>query len=260
LKEVVVVHSDGGEKHLLHDLGGAAAYYVETTIKPDEVIGVSSWSATLLAMVDALPPLPRALNAHVVQILGGVGNPSAEEHAHHLTSRLAALVRGQAHFLQAPGVLASSAALPALLNDPFVRETMALFDRVTMALVGIGSLEPSRLLASSGNVFSERELQMLREHGAVGDICLRFYDAHGKSVSTALDKRVIGMKFEQLKRVRRSVGIAGGARKVAAIRGALEGGWINVLITDRATAERLVQDATATNSRAAAAARSRAKD
>ena len=38
-----------------------------------------------------------------------------------------------------------------------------------------------------------------------------------------------------------AVGIAGGRKKVAAIRGALMGRWINVLITDRFTAAQLVQ-------------------
>jgi DNA-binding transcriptional regulator LsrR (DeoR family) len=36
--------------------------------------------------------------------------------------------------------------------------------------------------------------------------------------------------------------VAGGARKFAAIRGAVRGGWINILITDRATAVRLLLD------------------
>jgi DNA-binding transcriptional regulator LsrR (DeoR family) len=49
------------------------------------------------------------------------------------------------------------------------------------------------------------------------------------------------MGLDQLQRVKRVVGIAGGARKLAAIRGALKGGLINTLITDRFTAERLVQ-------------------
>jgi DNA-binding transcriptional regulator LsrR (DeoR family) len=50
------------------------------------------------------------------------------------------------------------------------------------------------------------------------------------------------MRLEQLQRVSRSVGIAGGQRKLHAIRGALVGRWINVLITDRRTAEVLVQE------------------
>jgi DNA-binding transcriptional regulator LsrR (DeoR family) len=38
------------------------------------------------------------------------------------------------------------------------------------------------------------------------------------------------------------VGIAGGKRKFEAIRGALRGKLINVLITDRRTAERLLEN------------------
>jgi DNA-binding transcriptional regulator LsrR (DeoR family) len=49
------------------------------------------------------------------------------------------------------------------------------------------------------------------------------------------------MDLDQLRGVERVVGIAGGSRKFAAIRGALNGGLINTLVTDRFTAERLVQ-------------------
>jgi len=182
-------------------------------------------------------PLPRPNGVQVVQILGGVGNPAAEVHANQLISRLAAMLHGEAKFLPAPGVVGSADAAQVLLSDQFVRETMALFDRVSMALVGIGALEPSKLLASSGNVFSSEELEMLRSRGTVGDICVRFFDAQGKPVLMPLDGRVISMRLEQLKRVKRSVGVAGGRRKHEAIRGALLGGLINVLITDRFTAQ-----------------------
>jgi DNA-binding transcriptional regulator LsrR (DeoR family) len=85
----------------------------------------------------------------------------------------------------------------------------------------------------------------LQALGVVGDICLRFYDAQGKLVSTPLHNRVIGMELEALKSAKRVVGVAGGERKEAAIRGALRGGWINVLITDKQTAELLLRGETA---------------
>jgi DNA-binding transcriptional regulator LsrR (DeoR family) len=59
-------------------------------------------------------------------------------------------------------------------------------------------------------------------------------------VRTPLDDRVIGISLDELRAVPRIVGIAGGARKVAAIRGAMLGRHVNVLITDRFTAERLL--------------------
>jgi DNA-binding transcriptional regulator LsrR (DeoR family) len=121
-----------------------------------------------------------------------------------------------------------------------VCETINRFDSVTLALVGIGSLEPSDLLASSGNVFSPQDLESLRNQGAVGDVCLRFYNAGGEPIHSPLNDCVIGMELDQLRKVKRSVGIAGGKRKLAAIRGALRGRFINVLITDLLTAQALV--------------------
>jgi DNA-binding transcriptional regulator LsrR (DeoR family) len=115
---------------------------------------------------------------------------------------------------------------------------------VTVALVGIGALEPSRLLAASGNVFAPRELEKLRRKGAVGDVCLRFFDSAGEPIRSELEERVIGVTLEQLRMVKRTIGIAGARRKYEAILGALRGRWVNVLITDRETAERLVSAVT----------------
>jgi DNA-binding transcriptional regulator LsrR (DeoR family) len=99
-------------------------------------------------------------------------------------------------------------------------------------------------------VFSPHELRQLSRRGAVGDICLRFFDAAGQPVSTSLNDRVISMELDTLRRVARVVGIAGGRRKTAAIRGALAGRWINVLITDRNTAERLLKPSERVDERA----------
>lgn len=241
LREAIVVDSIDDEEQIVRDLGAAAAFYFETTLKSTDVVGLSSWSAALLAMVDAMHPNPRSDGARVVQILGGVGNPGAEAHANRLTTRLASLISGTVTLLPAPGVVGSVEAKRVLLRDGYVQEAKALFKSVTLALVGIGAVEPSKLLAASGNVFSPHELQKLSAKGAVGDICLRFFDAAGKPVTTALNERVISIELDDLRHVNRVVGIAGGRRKTAAIRGALEGRWVNVLITDRSTAERLVQ-------------------
>ena len=226
--------------HVLRAIGSAAASYLETTLGADEIVGISSWSETLLRMVGSMQPLSRAAGNHVVQILGGIGNPTAEAHAIQLTTQLASLLKAEPHFLPAPGVTASAEATAHYLAEPPVAETHSYFERLTIALVGIGALRPSRLLGESGNVFSEQELDELDRLGAVGDICLRFFDESGIPLDSGFGERVIGLSLEQVRRVPRAVGVAGGADKFEAIRGALEGRLVNVLITDRFTAERLV--------------------
>lgn len=245
LRDAIVVDcgGDGDERFIERQIGAAAAYYLESALRPNEIVGISSWSSTLLALVDAMHPAPRKGDVRVVQILGGVGSPSAEAHAGRLTSRLADLLGGTAIFLPAPGIVGSAAAREAITADQFVRDAMALFEQVTTALVGIGALEPSKLLADSGNRFSMEELEQLRSAGAVGDVLLRFFDAQGAPVVTPLNQRVISMELEQLRMVERSIGVAGGKRKHQAILGALRGGWVNVLVTDHMTAQWLLESA-----------------
>ncbi len=244
LRDAIVVDCSGetDERFIQRQIGAAAAYYLETVLRPNEVIGISSWSATLLALVDALHPVPRRGDVRVIQILGGVGSPSAEVHANRLTTRLADLLGGTAIFLPAPGIVGSPAALEAITADPYVRMAMEQFDHVTTALVGIGALEPSKLLADSGNCFSIEELEELRDKGAVGDVLLRFFDVNGVPVQSPLNQRVISMQLDQLRRVDRSIGVAGGKRKFEAILGAIRGRWVNVLVTDLSTARRLLED------------------
>lgn len=240
LREAIVVDGVMDDEQILKDIGAAAAYYLEQTIKPNEVIGLSSWSKTLMAMVDAMNPLPQRNGTQVVQILGGVGNPSVERHAVHLVRRLAILVQGEPIFLAAPGVVGSAETRQLYLKDRFVAQAMAMLPRITLGLVGIGSVVPSDMLASSGNVFSDQELDELRKLGAVGDICMRYFDANGVPIQTPLNERVIGMELEQLRGIKRCVAVAGGIRKVNAIRGAMRGRYINVLVTDVHTANELI--------------------
>jgi DNA-binding transcriptional regulator LsrR (DeoR family) len=243
LQEAIVVDClDEDEKMIQRELGAAAAYYLESIVRPHDVVGLSSWSATLLALVDAMHPLPRKMGVQVVQILGGVGNPAAETHATRLTARMAQLLNGEAVYLPLPGVVSSDEARDVLIREEYAQEALCLFPQVTIALVGIGAVTPSPLLAQSGNVFTRPELDLLQKQRAAGDILLRFFDGQGRLVSSGLDNRVISMRLEQLKQVRRAIGIAGGRRKFQAILGALRGGWVNTLITDRFTAERLAQE------------------
>ena len=245
LQEAVVVEcSEDRDGVIMDRIGEAAAHFFEATLQTAEVIGVSSWSETILKMVNNLHPLRPGKAKFVVQTLGGMGNPAVQAHATQLTTRLARLTGGEPRLLNAPGVTQSREAKLVLVSDPNIRETTNLFGKVTLSIVGIGTVEPSKMLARSGNIFSESELSEVAEAGGVGDIGLRFFDGDGCPVKTTLDDRVIGISLEELTRIDRVIALAGGRAKTEAIRGALKTGAVNVLITDKFTAERLQEPAT----------------
>ena len=143
-------------------------------------------------------------------------------------------------FVPSPGLVGSAALRRALLADPDVRAVKAEWSRLTVLLVGIGTLEPSPLLRRGCNTLSAEEQEELRQAGVVGDVCLRYFYSQGDSVASSFDQRVIGIDRGDISRIPRRVGVAGGVDKAEAIGGAARGGWINILITDLKVAEALL--------------------
>jgi DNA-binding transcriptional regulator LsrR (DeoR family) len=241
LHESVVVETHSGDlyENLLHDLGVAAAGYLERSLEATTTLGIS-WGSTLRSLVAALHSR-RLPKTKVVQIIGGLGQPEAEVHATDLCYRLARSLGSQLTLLPVPGIVATQQARNVLLSDVFVQQALEMFNHLDIVFVGIGAPIADSLLIRDGSILSCDELNSLLHNGAVGDIALRFFDAQGQPVHSEVDERVIGIPFEQLKRIPRVVGIAGGPEKFQAIRGALRGKLINVLITDSKNAEQLVE-------------------
>ena len=237
---IVVDCSEDRTGAIVSRIGEAAAHLLETTILNDEVIGISSWSQTIVKMIDNVHPKNQGKANAVVQTLGGIGNPNVQKHATHVTTRLAQLTGAESVLLQAPAVAASKEAKIILLGEKYVREATEQFANISLAFIGIGGIEPSDMLAQSGNIFSEKELSQLTKKGAVAEMSLRFLNADGKQVITPLNDRVIGMNLEQLREVPRVVALAGGKSKTKAIDATLKSGVINTLVTDKFTAKRLV--------------------
>ncbi|PLP26241.1 DNA-binding transcriptional regulator, partial [Klebsiella pneumoniae] len=159
-----------------------------------------------------------------------------------LTQTLAQRLNCDAWLLPSQSIEGSMEERNRLLASKDVADVVSRFDEVDIAIVGIGILEPSQLLKTSGNYYHEDMLQVLAARGAVGDICLHYYDKNGHPVLRDDEDPVIGMALEKVKKCPNVVALAGGTDKVAAIKGALTGGYIDVLITDYPTARMLVSD------------------
>lgn len=235
---VVDVDESAPAAQIKHAIGSAAAHYVETRLRPNDLVGISSWSSTIRAMVDELHP--QSIKARgVIQLLGGVG-PNGNVQATILTQNLAAQLDCPAWLLPSQSIEHSVEERAKLVGSDDVAEVVKKFAEVDVAILGIGELEPSQLLKNSGNYYGEAMLKTLAERGAVGDICLHYFNAQGEPVLSKEEDPVIGMELSQVRDCPHVVALAGGSDKANAIRGALHGGYIDVLITDYPTACQLL--------------------
>jgi len=242
LADCVVVDTGGSSGDVVPALGAAGAAYLSDTLASGDKVGISSWSATLLATVEAMRPKVKGPEVELVaQLVGGVGDPQVQVDATRLLDRFATVTGARPMFLPTPALVRDATVRRALLQDPGVAGVHAAWQQLTVALVGIGSVQPSPLLQRSGNAVDPAQQAELKELGAVGDVCFRFFDADGRLLDSPFNDRVVGIGSATLKQVPRRIGVAGGSNKVEAIHAAIKGGWVNILITDLDSARQVLR-------------------
>jgi DNA-binding transcriptional regulator LsrR (DeoR family) len=236
---VIEARQPDSQPMVSRELGVAAAYYLQRTMEERDVIGIT-WGVTLSEMVDALQPR-RMPEAQIVQILGGLGQPESEVHATDLAQRMARRLGCRLTLLAAPGIVDNQHTRSVFLTDSHVQSAFNLFPQINVAFVGVGAPDALPLGVQNGSTLTTAELDNLVDHGAVGDIALRFFDTYGQLIDSEIEQRIVGIDLQQLRSIPKVVGVAGGPHKKAALLGALRGQLLNVLITDHVTASALLE-------------------
>lgn len=244
LQEAVVIETtDFYDQYVVaREVGVGAADYLTRVVQSQDSL-VISWGGSLLGLVNALSGGSRRADLdgiRVIQGLGGLGDPNKEVHAADLTRRLAQVFGGEAVLLPTPAVAGTRKARDTYIEDPFVSNILEQAQSANLAVMGIGAPRLDSILMREGRIVTEQDLETLKNNGAVGDINLRFFDENGKLVQSNFDRRVIGLTLDEIKRIERVIGVAGGAAKVSAIRGALAGRLVDVLVTDQITAQQVL--------------------
>lgn len=239
LEEVMVIPSDkaaSGEERL-KALGSGGARLVERMVNHGDTVCVS-WGRTVLALADAIA-LPRPVEGlQVVQVTGSsIGK--REFAAELCTSIMARNIGATSINMLAPAVLSSAGLRDALMNEPALVQQFELIAQADMIVFGVGTLSAESTMRIA-DVTSNEEIDAYADDGAVAVLICRFLDPDGKQVVRELDKRVIGIELDELRKVPRRLCVAGSASKIDAIHAVLAGGYATHLVTDFEAAELLL--------------------
>jgi DNA-binding transcriptional regulator LsrR (DeoR family) len=248
LAEAVVVETTTSgdfesQMTIAHEVGAGAAEYLTRVIRPHDKIVVSVGNS-LLGMVNALPHSSHldATDLTVIQGLGGLGDPTHETHATQVVTRLAQALKAQPLLLGAPAVAGTRELRDSFLRDPHVSRTLNMARTAEMMFVGIGPTRSDSVVVQDfWKVMQPSAMDDLHARGAAGSLNLRLFDAEGRPFVSEFDERIIGLTLDEIKSIRRVVGVAGGFSKREAVKAALRGKLINVLVTDHITAQYLLK-------------------
>ncbi len=232
---------DEPEHTVKRNIGIAAASCIPRFIRQNDIVGVA-WGSTLYEVFENLKNLSpdSALKISVVQLIGAVGEMVDNTHANEVARSAAAAFGGDWYLLPAPGVCAGKSARDMFFHEPSVKRVIEMGKRANVAIISVGACHPSSIMVSSGYA-TAREISILRERGAIGDTCCRFYDAQGRPVKSDIDSRTLGIRLEDLRKVPLKIVIAGGLMKAHALVGAIRGGYCDILITDQIAAMEMLR-------------------
>ncbi len=233
IADAVIVPHDGDDTQINARLAIAGAAYVRRFLHPGSVVGVG-WGDTVARTLSLLPS----------DSLTGVTLASAAGGVTSITEALAenATLASHLRLLPAP-VLVSSPELANHLNmEKSVREVLEMATHADATLTSVGGIDPATASSVKNSLVTTEEAIRYRALGGVGDMIGEWFDARGQVLEKATSERKIGLKLAVLRDLPNVVCIAGGKGKVDAIRGAVKGGFVNVLVTDEITASALASD------------------
>ena len=241
LKEAVVIdgHNEQEEEHLCM-MGVHGAQLLERLLEPGDIIGFS-WGRGVRALVEGLSPASQSRQLICVPIIGGPsGKLESRYHVNTLTYAAAAKLKAESHLADFPALLDNTLIRNGIMRSQHFQTISAYWDNLDVALVGIGS--PAIRDGANWHAFyGSEESDDLHARQVAGDICSRFYDIHGVTVDTSMSEKTLSIETNKLKQARYSIGIAIGKEKYNGIIGALNGKYINCLVTNRETAELLLK-------------------
>lgn len=238
LSDCIVIPTSGvpGDDHeaLLIAAGG----FLQSKGRKIRTLGVS-WGNTLEGVAGLMPDGWNK-DVEVIQINGSVSRSITPTTAANVAMSIARSGQGQSTLLPVPTIVEKVATKTALDGEPFVKEVLEKGRQADVLLFSLGALDEDSVLVKTGAINTE-ELGRLGQMGVCGDVLAHYIGADGNVADYDLESRTMGLSLDDLRNARCAVAVAAGPRKVAVVGAALKSRLCSVLITDEATARRVLE-------------------
>ena len=240
LREARVLRSRGRSfDSIRNGLGKLGASLLDESLDDNSTLGIS-YGRSLANTVELVRPR-QVDGLTVVPIIGALGSENPLIEGIDLTRQLATKLGARYRYLHAPLLVEDRRTRDLFLQEPTVNDVIQIAANADVVLIGIGSLQAQ----SSGIIWTgyitRKERDWLDNIGVVGHMCAQFFDVEGKVLDIGINQRSISIGLEALRRIDNVIAVAGTIDKAGAILGALNGGYIDSLVTDDRAARQVLE-------------------
>ncbi|MBE9388467.1 sugar-binding transcriptional regulator [Vagococcus salmoninarum] len=213
----------------------ASASWLVEQLPRIQSIGLS-WGTTLAAVIEAMPYVTTEKMV-VRPLVGGVASEHVFYDTNHLVFRLAEKLGSRCSYFYAPALAESQALAEALNASQLVANALGAAREVDLAIIGVGNPQEHSTWQNLG-YFSQGQVIA---SDIVGDGVASLFDKNGQTVDNIITKRMIGLKVEELSRIKEVLVIGTGQEKAVSIQSLLKGQGVTAMIIDSDIAEALIK-------------------
>ena len=231
LADCYIAHADADGQdnaQVLQRVAHLAASALRDLLEPGDRLGVA-WGETIQQVAHSFPlgPVP---SLTVYQLIGSMMFDPL--HApEDCTIEIARRTLAACRTLHAPAMVSSAALADSLRAEPILAHQLDELNDLDKAVFSVGSLSPPKTVVGSG-LANQQELEAYLAGGAIGVFWGHFIDAEGKQVRGPLDRRIIGIDLDALRRIPLRLLVACGEGKYEAVLAAIKGEFVTHLVVD----------------------------
>ena len=239
LLDAVVVPTVSRE--IYKELTVAVAMYLERKwMSSIKLLGIGG-GRTLGYLSQALDTIARKPNGNKPDVasLIGILTLDAAMSSMDNAQQVAQTIGSKFYGIWSPGLTQTEEEYKVFANQKNIRNSLTLANSADIKVVSIGTIEDSFNGRKMGEkMVDDIDYWKLKEQNVAGELLAHFFDEDGKIIDHSITRRSIVIDIPS--KNGKVVAVSGGEHKVGAIRAALKGKLVDVLVTDYDTCEKLL--------------------
>lgn len=232
VRNVFTVKTLSNYEDTRREIGKAAARILMQEIKEGMTIGIS-WGHSVGSTVSQLENR-KIDDIKIVELFGAISYDMDDADMLSIGRTISSKIGGKLYPLPAPIYIGDKSTRDALVNNPIIKNALNMIEQCDLILSGLGAID-GNIPQTVWDVYVENDTkEKIKSNGGVGFLCAHFFDENGEFLDMDINRNIIGIKTESIKK-NKIILVAGGEKKSRAILGALRGGYIDTLVSDDKT-------------------------
>lgn len=238
LKDVIIVDNALDNDSSIQ-IQKTSAELLSSKIKNNDIVAVG-WGTTIRGVANHMHSI-KASNLTFAPIIGGHSSNYSHIHSSNIAEQMALATNEKAMIMNAPALVNSTEEKEMLMKNNTISSVINQTSNANIAIFSLGNPLYESSTIHNVNYFSNEQLKEIENNHVVCDfVSIAFLNKNGQEMCKNISNNSIGVKIDDLLNIPQKICVVYGQNKHISTLAALKAKYIDILITDKETADYLL--------------------